>query len=163
MARRASTQLQIDYAVSLYRKGLNRKIIVKEFEKRWGKKAGGTMDRILMQAQQELRAQNDQIKIKAIQDSEVVVEVLKNDIIDFYKRQQILSDIAQGKILITKPMNTRLGIVSVECLPNHTDRMQAIAELNRMDGVYMEKKELTINQFMPISEIKVIHTKPDDN
>ena len=56
------------------------------------------------------------------------------------ERMKILSDIARGELLVSKPFFTKDGAIDAYVQPDHTDRKNAISELNKMDGSYAPKK-----------------------
>ena len=64
---------------------------------------------------------------------------------------KILSDIARGELLVSKPFFTKDGAIDAFVQPDHTDRKNAISELNKMDGSYAPKKiETEIRDLRPL-------------
>ncbi len=61
-------------------------------------------------------------------------------IISAARRMEILSDIAEGLIPLTKPMVCDGVIQEVPVVPDWMDRKNAIAELNKMTGDYSPTK-----------------------
>lgn len=60
------------------------------------------------------------------------------------ERMKILSDIAQGEIVLTKYIVADGVIQERDVVPDYNDRKGAIAELNKMDGDYAPvKKDIT--------------------
>ena len=75
-----------------------------------------------------------------------IVKTQEMRIISVARRMEILSDIAEGKIPLTKPMVCDGVIEIVPVVPDWMDRKSAIAELNKMDGSYTPiKTETNLN------------------
>lgn len=83
--------------------------------------------------------------------SEVRVEALKDraskGILSKEERMKILSDMADGTLLIEKEIVTKSGVVrKIVLFPEYNDRRAAVAELNKMEGDYAPlKKDITTN------------------
>jgi len=69
---------------------------------------------------------------------EALGEAAKMGILSKLERQKILSEIARGEIQLIKYMVADGVIHDMPIVPNWTDRKNAIAELNKMDGAYIE-------------------------
>lgn len=88
------------------------------------------------------------------------IKSLKKHILDTDKKKEILSKIATGDLVIKKPVLVNGKIVQVECQPDYSDRRNAIAELNKMEGDYSPTKIMQINanfevlNIDPLSEIE---------
>jgi hypothetical protein len=68
----------------------------------------------------------------------------KLGILSKLERMKILSDIAQGEIVLTKYIVCDGVIQERDVVPDYNDRKGAIAELNKMDGDYAPvKKDIT--------------------
>jgi hypothetical protein len=52
------------------------------------------------------------------------------------ERRQLLSRIARGEITVLKPVVINKSIQQTESQPDYTDLTNAIAELNKMDGIH---------------------------
>ncbi len=63
-------------------------------------------------------------------------ETSKMHLMSVARRMEILSDIAEGKIPLKKPMVCDGVIELIEIVPDWMDRRNAIAELNKMTGDY---------------------------
>jgi hypothetical protein len=73
-------------------------------------------------------------------------EALRRHVLTRLERQEILTAIAKGEILIEKPVVAEGMIQMIEVAPALADRKNAIAELNKMDGEYAPvKKDVTSN------------------
>ena len=72
---------------------------------------------------------------------EAMGEFAKAGILSKIGRQKILSQIALGEIPLSKYIVCNGVIQEVEVVPNWTDRKNAIAELNKMDGAYLTEDE----------------------
>lgn len=77
---------------------------------------------------------------------EALGEAAKIGILSKLERQKILSKIAKGKIPLTKHIVCDKVIQEVDIIPNWSDRVRAIAELNKMDGSYIINPD-TENEF----------------
>lgn len=86
-------------------------------------------------------------KITEASQKEVIDTLVNFDIMSRAERMQTLTDIARGKIQLQKPMVCDGQIELIDVVPAWSDRRDAIAELNKMDGEYSAiKKEIKINK-----------------
>lgn len=83
---------------------------------------------------QELKQKTSEAIDKAY-ENEAVKEAL-NGILTKVERMKILCEIALGEIKVKKAIITSKGIEYLPEEPDHNDRKNAIAELNKMDGSY---------------------------
>ena len=70
-----------------------------------------------------------------------IVKTSEMRIISAARRMEILSDIAEGLIPLTKPMVVDGAIELIPVVPDWMDRKQAISELNKMCGDYAPIKQ----------------------
>lgn len=112
-----------------------------------------TFDRYWKTAQeQHAETQN------AIQSSiaEISIEAFRENftgkILSVLERKEILTQMALGNIPLIKYIVCDGVIQEREVVPNYNDRKAAIAELNKMEGVYASEEETPED----IQEIKVI-------
>lgn len=85
------------------------------------------------------------------ESTEAQKQRLKTAILTKDERMKILTDIANGKLNIVQEINTKFGIVNINTVPDFTERRNAIAELNKMDGSYAPvKSEINIENEIPI-------------
>lgn len=88
------------------------------------------------------------------------IKSVKKHILDTDKKKEILSKIATGDLVIKKPVLVNGKILQIECEPDYSDRRNAIAELNKMEGDYSPTKIMQINanfevlNIDPLSEIQ---------
>ena len=112
-------------------------------------------------AKNELFKLDQQIKKKKEKIiEEKAIESLEKFIINTDQRKEILSNIAIGELIIKKPFLLNGKIVQVDSQPDYSDRRNAIAELNKMEGDYSPTKIMQINanfevlNIDPLSEIQ---------
>lgn len=151
---------QIDFIKSCLRKGEARKKILAKFVKKWQSASVRTFDRRLEVAEKAIRGELDAINSKALDQVEEKAKELSKEILTSLERQVILSQIARGEIRLKKPMivagGSGLGssVEHVDVDPDWTDRKNAIAELNKMDGAYAPSKlEGTIKSEVDFSKL----------
>jgi len=95
-------------------------------------------------AQKEHIKQQEEIRAELIkEDKQNAIEARKLEFMDANARKDILTKIANGELKIKKPFVIAGKIMEYPAEPDHTDRRNAIAELNKMDGGYAPTK--TIN------------------
>jgi len=141
-----SEQAQIDFIVDCLRKGEQRKAILAKFGKKWQSASERTFDRRLRQA--ETISQDQQQRIKSIAEQSIIneAEVLKSKILTSIERQELLTKIAIGEIEIPteRPQwdkqQEKFVMIPVLELADHSTRIRAVAELNKMDGSYVPVK-----------------------
>lgn len=101
---------------------------------------------------QELK-QKTSMAIDKAYENEAVKDALKS-VISKTERMQVLSDIAIGKLKISKPIFTKEGVIDSYVEPDCNDRTKAIAELNKMDGAYAPQKiDNTIKGSLGVNEV----------
>jgi len=104
-----------------------------------------TFSRYWKEANARYRKVNEEIQLdlkSALKDS--AEARLKMGILTKLERMDILSDIARGKLILTKYIVCDGMIQEREIAPDYNDRKGAIAELNKMDGDYAPvKKDIT--------------------
>lgn len=134
------TLAQIEFIKSHLRKGEERAAILRKFAKKWERASRGTFDRRLKVAKDELQIENKKVQAKAEEKVGEKADELELEILTVLERKSILAQIAKGEIPLTKPMVCNGEIVQADVIPSYTDRMNAIAELNKMDGDYAPTK-----------------------
>lgn len=80
--------------------------------------------------------------IEAAQDSKVA-EIAKKDIMSKADRMEFLTKVANGEVKVKRPFVIGGKIMEYPSEPDHTERMKAIAELNKMEGDYAPTKNET--------------------
>jgi hypothetical protein len=83
---------------------------------------------------------------------EALGEIAKAGILSKAGRQLILTQIAEGTLILSKYIVCDGIIEEKPIVPNYSERKAAIAELNKMDGAYAAEEDHSGD----ISEIKVI-------
>lgn len=87
-----------------------------------------------------------------------VSDIAEKRIMDSVERMEWLSKLADGSIKAVRPIVVGGELVEYSEEPSHSDRIKAIAELNKMDGSYAPTKtESTVTDTRPPSTI----TMPD--
>jgi len=130
---------QIEFIKKCLRKGEKRAIILGKFGKKWTKVSTTTFGRRMDTAKSEVRAEQEAIKEGVKESIKKDIEDRKIEILNAIQRQEILSQIARGEIPLKKPMVVDKEIREIDVVPDWNDRKAAIAELNNMDGAYVNK------------------------
>lgn len=130
---------QIEFIKKCLRKGEKRAVILGKFGKKWTKVSRTTFGRRMDTAKSEVRAEQEAIKEGVKESIKKEVESRTIEIMGAIERQEILSQIARGEIPLKKPMVVDKEIQHVNVVPDWTDRKNAIAELNKMDGAYVNR------------------------
>ncbi len=125
---------QVEFIKDCLRKGEQRKVILEKFGKRWKDLGRSTFDNRLKVAKQQVAAEIKTIEAKAGESVAAKAEAMAGRIISVTQRQELLSRIATGQVLVKKPVQTKKGLRKVACEPDHVDRIRAISELNKMGG-----------------------------
>ena len=80
-------------------------------------------------------------------NKDTIVKTSEMHLMSVARRMEILSDIAEGKIPLNKPMVCDGVIELVPIVPDWMDRKSAIAELNKMCGDYAPtRQDITIKK-----------------
>ena len=109
--------------------------------------------------QTEINQERERLKkvIETAQDNKLA-EISEKRIMDSVERMEWLTKLVDGTIKAKRPIVIAGEIIEYEEEPSHTDRVKAIAELNKMDGSYAPTKtESTVTDTRPPSTI----TMPD--
>lgn len=131
---------QVDFIVNCLRQGLQRKSILAKFGKKWQDTSERTFDRRLTEATAKFQAEQGYIQQRAEQEVAKEVEARKEAIMSAIERKEVLTKIARGEMRMKKHMVADGVIQHVDVDPDWTDRKNAIAELNKMDGAYASEK-----------------------
>lgn len=145
-----SEQAQVNFIADCLRKGEQRKDILAKFVKKWQKAGTRTFDRRLKVAQAAVQEEQKRIRATAEDNVAKEADALKSKIMTAFERQELLTQIAKGEIKIKKPFVIQGKIMEYPAEPDHTDRINAVKELNKIDGTYApEKKEHEIKGKLP--------------
>lgn len=145
-AAKPSKQTIIDFLIKEIALGKERGPVLSKTVKKW-QMSDRTFDRYWKIANQQ--HQENQSKIKeavAEVDVRAAVEARKKEIMTADERKEYLTKLVQGKIKIPysekkwNPDTKKFETLKFVELPNHTARISAIAELNKMDGDYAPAK-----------------------
>lgn len=148
-------QTIIDFIISCLENGEQRGNILVKAGKRWGT-SKSAFDRLLKIAKEQHTIKQQDIKSKLAElDTANAIEARKKAIMTAEERKEYLTKIINGEIEVPytevkwdKNQEKFVTIKFVE-LANHSSRISAIAELNKMEGDY--------------SPIKVAQTDKDGN
>lgn len=133
----------IDFVVSCLENGEQRNVILSKCVKKWQKNESWTrtFDRILKISHAEHKSKQDKIKEAIAEvDKQAAIEARKKAIMTADQRKELLTKIANGELKIKKPFVIAGKIMEYPAEPDHTDRRNAIAELNKMGGDYAPVK-----------------------
>jgi hypothetical protein len=136
-------QTQIDFIVDCLRNGEQRKDILSKFVEKWQKVSSRTFDRRLKDAETQLQGEQQRVKKESEQEVIKEIECRKSSIMTAIERQELLSKIAKGEIKLKKQIIVSGEPFDVEHEPEISDRINAIKELNKIDGNYTPIKTET--------------------
>ena len=132
---------QLEFIKEQLLKGELRKNIFASFSKKWPGVSQPTFNRRFAVAKKSVLSNFLSIRQQADEDMLVEIQHHKFNIMSIVERQHILSQIARGEIMLRKPIVVKGEIQHIEVAPDWTDRRNAIAELNKMDGAAQPEKE----------------------
>lgn len=137
---KASKQVQIDFIISCLENGEQRGGILIKAGKKWGI-SKSSFDRLLKIAKDQHAEKQQAIKEKLMAiDTAAAIESRKKAIMTSDERKELLTKIANGQLKIKKLFVVNGKIKEHLSEPDHTDRKNAVAELNKMDGSYAPAK-----------------------
>jgi len=137
---KVSNKIIIDAIKSEIEKCTERSKVVAKFCKKFQKSAR-TVDTYWKIAQEQHTAKQQAIKEKlAAIDTQAAIDARKKAIMTADERKELLTSIANGTLKIKKPFVIGGKIMEYPAEPDHTDRKNAIAELNKMGGDYSPTK-----------------------
>jgi len=137
--KKINKETAIKSIVKHLKAGLDKKTIWKKLEQ------NGTVPKVTFyrwyniadeEYQEFLSVANPIVRAKEI---EALGQIAVSNILSKFERQQILSDIAMGRIPLIKHIVVNRMIEEVEIVPNWSDRKSAIDILNKMDGAYIQE------------------------
>lgn len=164
---KTNRQVIIDFIISCLKKGEQRGEILVKTGKKWGT-SKSAFDRMLKIAKEQHAIRQEEIKKELEEvDRLAAIEARKKAILSADERKELLTKIAKGEIEIPDDdvkWNPNIKIYETHViirLANHVSRINAIAELNKMDGEYAPRKtEITGPNGQPIQTQTV--TKSDE-
>jgi len=137
---KADKQIIIDAIIKGIELGKDRGNMLATVGKKW-QLSQRTFDRHWKVANQQHTAKQQAIKEKlAAIDTQAAIEARKKAIMTADERKELLTSIANGTLKIKKPFVIGGKIMEYPAEPDHTDRKNAIAELNKMGGDYSPTK-----------------------
>ena len=149
-------QTIIDFIISCLKKAEDRKVILSKVVKKWQTNVR-TFDRLLKIAKEQHSEAQELIKKELLElDKQNAIEERKSQIADELERKEILTKIMRGEIKLKKHIVCDGIIQEKEVVPDWTDRKNAIAELNKMEGAYepiKSKVEVTGNVIPDLSNL----------
>lgn len=153
---KSQNSTHVEFIKNLLRKGGKRVDILAKFGKKWQNVSTRTFDRRLKEAEALFQAEQASIQAQAEQDVAKTIEVRKIEIMSAIERKEILTQIARGEIPLKKALVIDKNIEFIEVVPDYTDRKNAIAELNKMDGSYAPTKQAITDIQGNDAKVKVI-------
>jgi len=135
-----SEQTQVNFIADCLRKGEKRGEVLSKFVKKWQTASTRTFDRRLKVAEKAVQGEQKRIQAEAEKGVAKEVDALKSKIMTAFERQELLTQIAKGEIKIKKPFVIQGKIMEYPAEPDHTDRINAVKELNKIDGSYAASK-----------------------
>ncbi len=154
---KASSTAQEEFIKTLLRKGEKRKSILTKFVKKFEVGSVRTFDRRLKSAEESISKEQKSIQSKVEEKAASEISERVAQILTEVERQNLLTEIALGKIEIPikKPQwdhaQKKFIFIPMMEVPDHSTRIRAIAELNKMDGAYAPtKQQITLTEDKPI-------------
>ena len=139
-------QIQIDFVISCLQKGEQRGKILAKFVKKWQTSERG-FDRVWKIAKQQHTDNQQLIKEKlAAIDIAAATNARKKAIMTADERKEYLTKIILGEIQVPyqevkwNPLTKEFETIDFVELANHSTRISAISELNKMEGDYAPTK-----------------------
>ena len=148
-------QTIIDDIIKMIEQGTERGAVITKYCKKLQKSAR-TVDGYWKTANEQhvIRQQAIKNELAAI-DTQSAIEARKKAIMSADDRKELLTSIANGTLKIKKPFVIAGKIMEYPAEPDHTDRKNAIAELNKMDGAYAPAKVQNTVEFLTSPVINV--------
>lgn len=135
-----SKQIIVDAIVKLIENGSSYTKVMAVNGRKW-QMPERTFNRYWKTANEQHVARKEKLnkKVEAL-DTEMALESRKRAIMSADERKEYLSALISGDIKAKRPFVIGGKIMEYPEEPNHSDRIRAIAELNKMDGSYMPAK-----------------------
>jgi hypothetical protein len=156
-------QEQIEFVKKMLRSGYSVQQIHQAAKKKWKDINSRQIGYRIVAANKQLLAEQRQIaeQTQLIVNKTITERVF--DIISLVERKQVLSQIAQGTLVIPKAVLVDGVIQYVDTYPDFKQRIAAIAELNKIEGSYAPlRADITTNgqEIVPVTAA-VIHIEGD--
>jgi len=132
---KADIYKQTEFIKDCLRKGEQRKDILQKFAKNYKVKIK-TFDTRLKEARIAIESEFKQIEQEANKGIAKQVEALKSKIMSSVERQEYLTRVLNGEIKTKVPIVIAGKIMEYPAEPSQTDKLKALAELNKMQGDY---------------------------
>lgn len=144
-----SKQVIIDAIIKGIEQGKSRAQLLGTIGKKW-EISRTTFDRHWKTANEQHVIKRDSIKEQLVKvDIEAAIEARKKAIMTADERKEYLTKIINGEAKVKKPFVVSGKIMEYPAEPDASDRIRAIAELNKMDGEYApEKREIKIEEII---------------
>ena len=135
-----SKQIHIDFIISCLKNGEQRGNILVKVGKKWGT-SKSAFDRYLKIAKEQYSITQGLIKKELLEiDKAAAIEARKKAIMTADERKELLTKFINGEIKAKIPFVIAGKIMEYPSEPSHSDRLKAIAELNKMEGDYQPNK-----------------------
>lgn len=141
-----SKQIIIDFIVSCLEKGEQRGDILVKAGKKWGT-SKSAFDRWLKIAKQQHTERQQAIKSRLIEvDTQSAIDARKKAIMTADERKEYLTKIIMGEVEVPytevkwDKVQNKFVTIHFKELPGHQARINAIAELSKMEGDYAPTK-----------------------
>lgn len=146
---KSNKQVIVDFIVSCLEKGERRNVILAKVGKKWQNTpvSPRTFDRLLKIANTQHQEKQQHIKVELAKvDAYAAVEARKKAIMSTEERKEYLTKLIYGEIEVPykevkwNPVTKAFETIEFVELAGHTARINAIAELNKMEGDYAPNK-----------------------
>lgn len=159
-------QIIIDFIISCIESAEQRGNILGKVGKKWGM-SKSAFDRWYKIAKEQHTTKQQAIKEKLAKvDEAAAIEARKKAIMTADERKEVLTKIANGTLKIKRPFVIGGKIMEYPAEPDATDRRNAIAELNKMEGDYAPSKVAQTdkdgNDVLQSLTVNVVKSKPVD-
>jgi hypothetical protein len=140
MSTKAAKQQILDAIVKELKLGKPRAKIMAKIVAKW-QMSSRTFDRFLKKASEDHSKQQGAIKEKLVRvEEEAAIEARKLEIMTVNERKVVLSQIASGELILSKWYIGAGYQIKKNIVPNYSERISAIAEMNKMEGDYAPVK-----------------------
>ena len=148
---KADQHKQVEFIKDCLRKGEERKIILPKFTTIY-RKSEKTFNNRLKEARKSIQGEQQRIQQEAEKGIQKDIIERKSKIMTSIERQEYLTRVLNGEVKTKQPFVVGGKIMEYPAEPSLTDKLKALAELNKMDGSYSPIKTELDN----IVSIKVV-------
>jgi len=159
---KADQHIQIEFIKDCLRKGEERKDILPKFTKIY-RKQEKTFNNRLKEARIAIQSEQQRIQQEAEKGIQKDIEARKTKIMTSIERQEFLTEVIKGNEIPVQQLLSNGKIAKGMIVPDLSDRIKAIAELNKMGGDYAPQKTDITSGGKEIRNFNIVAPKPSDS